>query len=907
MRPHWPSVRGRARADRGALLLCAAVVALVTALAGAAPVLLAGIADDAVRDAVLRAGDDADVTATTRWEPDAGPKGRFRAPGLADDVDVLRLRALGELEPALRAVLAPPVASVVSPTLRVVREDRARTFRMAYLTAGGEPAVTWLAGGAPGPAVAAQGDAEVPYQTAWLVRVGVSESTAAALGVRPGDRIPLTDERGAPKLVEVSGVFRATDRADPRWRPAPWLLEPDPGTDRTRTVRLGGLLSRDSLPDARLAFDADELRPTVTLAPRPEAFTLDVGHTVGAAAVALEAGSAAPSAPGTRLAWNTRLDTVLHDVAGDIEAASVQMSVLLTGVVAVAVLVLTLVADLLVSRRVPALVLARHRGAALPALGAELLLESAVTAAVAAAAGLAAARAVGPAVAWAWTVPVVLAAAVGPPVLGVRAAGRATDDRPAPANRAAGQFTASTGHLRRLVLEGTVLTVAAAAFVALRQRGVDPGGGTALPASAPTLGALAGGLLLARLLPPGTRLLLRQALRSRHPVAVFGVARAASTAGRGLPVVTLAAAAALASFVLTVGATVEAGIRDTAWRTVGADARLDLGADAGVDFSAATADGPARRIAAAPGVRHVVTAQVSDAVQVATAEVVVTTRLVAVDADGYGRMLADTPLPGTLPAGRLAAPAGDAVPALVRSADGSLRPGMRLELRRAGQPPIPLVAVGAAPAVGAASTVGGPGDVVLVDAATLTAAGMPVAPNTIWVSGPGAERAAAGAGAGHAVLRTGVVRSLHGAPLVSGLLNLAAASVLTLVALGLLGLALGAAVQAPQRWLTISRLRTLGLRPRDAGRVAAGELLPAVAFAGLTGPLLGVLLAGATLRPLSLPRVTGQATDPVLTPPWLLLGGLPLLFLVTVAVGVGVESARRRRGRLAAALRIGER
>lgn len=396
------------------------------------------------------------------------------------------------------------------------------------------------------------------------------------------------------------------------------------------------------------------MRPAVTFAPRPEAFTLEHARTVGAAAVALEAGSASPSAFGTESSWNTQLDAVLRDVAAHIDAAAVQMSVVLIGVIAVAVLVLMLVADLLVRRRAPALVLARRLGVALPVLGAELLVEAAVTAVVAAAAGLGLARAVVPAVAWAWVAPVILAAAAVTPVFGMRTAALATRDRPVSANRAARRFAARTRHLRRLVLEGAVVAAATAAFVALYQRGVHPEGGAALPASAPTLGALAGALVLARLLPPGMRLLLRQALRSRHPVAVFGVARAASTSGRGLPLVTLVAAGALASFVLTVGASAEAGIRDTAWRTVGADARVDL--------TDGSADGPARQIAAEPGVRRVVTAQVTDAAEVATADVSVSTRLVIVDAAGFGRMLADTPLPGAPSLARLSAPAGEACP-----------------------------------------------------------------------------------------------------------------------------------------------------------------------------------------------------------------------------------------------------
>ncbi|MFI5916029.1 FtsX-like permease family protein [Dactylosporangium sp. NPDC051541] len=892
MRPHWPSVFGRARADRGALLLCAAVVALVAMLAGAVPVLLRGIADDAVADAVRRAGEDADVTATMRWEPDAGRSGRFRTPQLAQDVEAFRLRAEGELDPGLRAVLAPPVASVISPTLRIARADAARTFRLAYLDAGGEPGVTWTAGTAPGAAVTGTDDAELPDQRSRLVRIGISEATAAALRVGPGDRIPLLDQHGAPKEVEVTGVFRAMDRADPVWRPAPWLLEPDPGTARMRTVRLGGLLSRESLPDARLAFEPDELRPVVTFAPRPEAFTLRVAQAVGPAAVALEANSPSSSTFSSESSWNTQLDAVLRDVTGQVDAAAVQMSVLLIGVIAVGALVLLLVTDLLVARRAPALALARRRGAALPVLGAELLLESAAVAVTAAAAGLLLARALVGAAAWAWAVPVALTAAAGPPLLGLRAAGHGTHDRRTSAHPAARRFAARTRQLRRLAFEGAVLVAAAAAVVALRQRGGPVDGGATLPASAPTFGAVAAGLALARLVPPGLRLIQRGMLRSRFPIAVFGLTRAVAAAGRGLPLVTLVCAAALASCSLTVGATVEAGIRDAAWRSVGADARVDV-ADG-------SADETARRISAAPGVRQVVAAQVTDAAEVVTAETSVPARLIAVDVRGFDRLRAGTPLAGVAAPAQLTGPAAGGLPALVRSADGRLRPGMSLELSRAGAPPIKLTAVGAAPSLDGAD------DVVLVDAAALAAAGMPVVPNTLWVTGPGAQQAAAAAAAGPTVLRDDVLRSLRDAPLVAGLIRLTRVSAMALVALGVLGLILGAATQAPQRRQTLSRLRTLGLRRRDAGRVTAGELLPVVAVAGLVGPLSGVVLAAVTIGGLALPVDPGPAAEPILTPPWAGLGLIPVALLVAGAAVAGAESTRRGGGRLAAALRVGD-
>jgi putative ABC transport system permease protein len=417
----------------------------------------------------------------------------------------------------------------------------------------------------------------------------------------------------------------------------------------------------------------------------------------------------------------------------------------------------------------------------------------------------------------------------------------------------------------------------------------------ALPAAAPALGILAGVLLLLRLLPGGAHLALRQALRSRGPLAVFGAARAAATSARVLPPLVLTACAALACFAFTVHATADRGLADGAWRTVGADVRLDLAPDAATETPAL-----ARRIAAAPGVRQVVTAQVTDRARVIADDRAVSPRLVIVVAADLQRLLADTPPPDAPALARLAAVGPGDIPALVRSRDGSLRPGMRLELPRDDSPNIRLVAVGTAPAIGDAD------DVVLVDAATVAAAGVGVTPNTVWVTGPGAARAAASAAAATVVLLSDVQRDRRSAPLAAGLLWLAWISAAALLALGLLGLALGAATGAPERWQTITRLRTLGLRPRDARRVAAAELLPPILLAAVAGPLLGALLARLTLGPLALALLTGQATEPTLVLPWWEFGLVIAALGAAVAVAVPVESALRRRRRLSEVLRAGQ-
>ncbi|MGC4855628.1 FtsX-like permease family protein [Micromonospora sp. DT4] len=908
--PHWPSIRGRGRADAGPLLLTAAVIAAVALLAGAVPALLRAAADDAVQDTVRRAGHDSNVLAHAEWERDDGPTGgRVRTAGLAEEVDDFRVRATYALGPDLDAALLSPIAVVSGPILSVSEGNAPRTFQFTYLAGdAGGPDVTWIAGSAPGPAVPGE-YVESPYSgPPWPVQVGLSEADADALDLGPGDRIPVKDGRGRDRDVRISGIYRPADSADPAWLLAPALLRPVPGVDGVGIIRFAGLLSRESLPDARLAVDEDQLRRTVQFTPEPDALTWDTTATLASRVVQLKAASGSSGNRDESLKWESQLDTTLRDARGRISAAWAQVAVLLTGVLTATVLVLLLAAALLVRRRGPALSAARQRGAALPDLGAELVMESTALSLSAAAVGLALARAAAPGVSWTWAVPVVLAGAVAAPTLGTLAAARASRDRRRPANPAARRWVRATGEMRRVAVEAAVLIAAVAAFVTLHQGGLLPvvsdsdtgelTGDRILPISALALGVLVGALVLLRLLPLGARFALRQALRSRRPLAVFGAARAATTAGRALPLLVLVSATALASFALILGTTVSRGLADGAWSTVGADARLDVGAEA----EAAT-PAVAERIAAAPGVGQVVVAQVTDSARVFAESTLFTPHLVIVDADAFRRLLAATPLPDAPALTRLTAPGpgrGD-VPALVRSSNGDLRTGMRLQLPRDDAPAIHLTAVGTAPSVD------GVGDVVIVDAGALADAGLPAVPNTVWATGPGAARAVSTSGvAADVVLRADVLRAQRVAPLTAGLLRLAWTAAGVLLALGLLGLALAAAASASERWQTLTRLRTLGLRPRDARWVAAGEVLPPVVVAAVCGPLLGVLLARLTIGPLDLRLLTGQAADPGAVLPWWLLGLVSVALLAAAALVVPVESALRRRDRLSEVLRAGE-
>ncbi|BEL02980.1 FtsX-like permease family protein [Actinoplanes sichuanensis] len=876
---HGASIRGRFRADAGPLALSALVVLLVSVLAGAVPGLMERTADAAVRDAVVRAGDSAEITVTARWEPDDTLTGRARAPRLAEDVDDLRLRALDEIGPELRTMLRPPVAAVTSPTLKVTDGSVLRTFRMAYLSGGAGPLVTWTAGTAP--AAPADDTAQIEwFGPPWRVQVGVSETAANRFGVRPGALLKLADEKGNTKNVQVSGIFRPVDPADPAWAEAPWLLNPTAGADGIGTTRFGGLLTAGSLPDARLAFAPDELQRTVVFVPDPAVLTWEAARRVNATVVTLQARSASSSAVDTSSTWRTNLDSVLDDVTTQVETAGIQAAVLLAAILTGAVLVLLLAADLLVRRRSAALILARQRGASLPSLGLELLVESAFVAVLAAGAGCAVALLVTGGVATAWVAPVLVTAVVAVPAYGIVHAASATRDRRSPANRSARRWAQHTGALRRAAAEAAVVIAAIAGIIALNQRGV----GSGLPVPAPTLAVLAGAILLVRLLPPITRLVLWQALRSRRPLAVFGAAQASATSGRALPVAALVTSAALATFALVTATTVDRGLAGGAQDSVGADVRVDL-ASTSSPFATSPSSAPsspassdaaetARRIAAAPGVTSVLTGHVTDTARIVADGKLAPARLVIVDS----RAFTGTALTGGQ--------------ALVRSATGALHEGSTVEILQQGRPAIRLTATGAAPAVGGAT------EVVIVD----VAAGLTEPPNTIWVTGPGATEATAGLST---VSRSEVAKARRAAPLVSGLISLTWATAAFLLVAGLLAFALTAAASAPARWLTVSRLRTLGLTPRQGRLIAVGELLPVAFLAAVGGPALGILVAALSTGPLALRLLTGQVTDPTTVLPWPALAAVAVLFLLTAPLLIRVEAALRRRARLAEVLRVG--
>lgn len=893
-RLHAATVIGRWRTDRGLLVLVGLVVALTTALTAVVAPVTERTADRAIAQTVREAGSRGTVVATMpEWFDD--PRGKARDPDTAVQVRQDADQAKDMLPTGLAAVLRPGVTTVTTPFLQLLDAGPGRFLQLAFVdTAEGAPGVSYTQGGPPGASVGADEEAaEVqPGDAPWPVQVAVSENAAEALDLQVGERLPAQDERGRAVVVRISGTFVPTDQDDEASQVSTRLLHPVQGkSDALAYTSAAALVSSESLPDLRFALPADVLTHRVVLTPDPTLLRWREAAALEQSIVSLQA--SAGLARGD-IVWDSLLDGVLRDGRAQVASARGQAQVLLLGLLACTLLVLVLAAQLLVRRRTGVLSIARQRGAALSDIAVELLIESLLVAGLGAAIGLGAIRLLVGSAGWGWSIPVVIVAAAAAPVLGAVAAGRGAGARRVPANRTARRAAARALRLRRLALEGTVLAAAALSFVALRQRGVVGGGdgGDLTSAGAATWSAVAGAVVLLRLLPPALLWALRRTRRSPGNVAFVVAARLTETGTRALPVLVVFVAVAQLTLAVALAATEREGQSAGALTAVGGDARLDTEPDAALRQIGLGVDD-------APGVRAVAVGRVEDGVRISSQRGVEVVRLVVVDASSYQRLLEVSELGDAPQLARLRRTEDGQVPALVLGSDTGPRDGPIL---RWEDTTIPLDVVGTAPDVNAS---GGP--VVVVDTESLADAGVVAPPDTMWVVGPDAnsaigavdERASV---AGSVVLYADELDRRRDAPLPSGIAGLAAASSMLLLVLAMLGTVLAAAAEAPSRGESLGRLRALGLPQRDLWRVVVGDLVVPVVVVAIAGLMWGVSCAYSVLDWLSLELLTGQPGPPEPLIPW--WTALVVVALVSNALAVaGLEWRRVQRRALAQLLR----
>jgi hypothetical protein len=335
----------------------------------------------------------------------------------------------------------------------------------------------------------------------------------------------------------------------------------------------------------------------------------------------------------------------------------------------------------------------------------------------------------------------------------------------------------------------------------------------------------------------------------------------------------------------------EAGQDRTAWRSVGADVRVDAAPDTGV---------PAGLVTRLKAAGDVAPAYVQD-VDLAAGDK--TPVLLALDLPAYQRVLAGTPATfRPAPGLDKPPPIPGAVPALVSA---NWPQGSFFQVAFPDQS-LNLVSIGSR-----ASLPGVPRGqpFIVVSLRALRAAGERTPPNRLYLRHVGdgvARRAVLGTAPGARVTSRGAVaRSLRASPLVGGVLDgfrgaIVVAAVYAAIAVALL------ALLAARSWSRdLPLVRTMGGTSRETVILAAVELAPLVAVGLVLGIGLGIAIPHLIAPGLQLGFFTGGGSAIAFSwlPPLLFAAGV----LLVLAVSVGLAGARARRTRLNAVLRMGER
>ncbi|GAA1875291.1 FtsX-like permease family protein [Myceligenerans crystallogenes] len=890
----------RARRDAAFVLAYGALAAALAAGAVAAPLALTRAADDGLRAAVTQAGTAADVVVTHQGAHDLR---RFRYTG---DSYVPGATAASHdvLPPSVRAVTAEPV------TVLAFDPESARTsegaFAVRLVHAGGAD-VTWTEGEAPG---AFAGKRGAPLD------VGLSAAVAGAMGLRAGDTFELP---GGGLTARVSGVFRPADAGDPGWTDVPDAFAPGEGGALGRPV--SALISTASalalldLPEpgpeqlqrslsvsTRFPVDPAEFRASALGALRQDLVRADEDP------VQLQADATTNL---TRfVAGPANLLAVLDAYDARLAVARGQALTVLTGLVAACGLVLFLAANLLVARRRGALELERARGASVPSVALRAGAESVPVALLA---GVVACGATLPAGGPPWgtgVVPaaLVLAVAAGAPVvLSAGVAASSWTGRRVAANRRDRERGARLRRGWRLAAELTVVALASGAVAAALRRGIVPGGDL-LVAAAPILLAGACTVLVLRSVAAALRAAARSAAGGRGQVPLVAASRAAwSGAGSrqeqertaaAAPVLALTITAALTVSCAAAATTVRDGQENAAGTSVGAQARVVPGDDAGL---------AGRALAGAPGVTTAAGTVLAERTFAGGSGLKAT--LFAVDAAAFPQFRAL--------AGGPEVAAGDPVPAL-------LHPGLVTAAELVDpdvwvlDSSVPLTVAGTLDVAGTGPYWGPeiPAEpTVVVDRAALTAslgpdaAELPV--DVVWLDGPGATEfagelhaEASGSPSSSAVVTTrdGAAAALRDDPLAGGLVALYLVSAGLFTALGVTAVALTVLATAAGRTRALAVLRTLGL-PRASGRaLALAELSPVLAVALAAGTASGVVVAVGLTGAQDLGLLTGGGPPDLVLPWWPFA-----LVAVTTAAGlvtaVALEARSRRHVRIGEVLR----
>ncbi|WP_052682326.1 hypothetical protein, partial [Saccharothrix sp. ST-888] len=760
--------------------------------------------------------------------------------------------------------------------------------------------------------------------------VALSESTAATLGVRAGSTLNagfLGAETTDGVQAEVVGLFSPDQPDSAFWASTPCLTAACLDSVRRdgsavpfwwsgALVGRGGLAGLSSWGGSgadfyRLPFDLVALHADRLPAVRGAVASLIAGPANNRVAEAL--------GPHDFQVTST-LPQLLAEAAHRQAAVAPLTAVGPAGAAGVAGAVLCLAAALAAERRAGELRLLRARGGSRTGVLRRLLGETAVTVLPAALAGTLLALLVLPTGRWGASVLAALAVALVA-LLGfpLRALVLSAGPRPG-------------GGRRRLVVELAVAAATAGALVAVRRRGVAPGGDGVdlLLVGAPLLLALTAALVLARLHPVLIGWVARRAGRGPGLVGFLGLARAARGDGRRqrptvLPLLALLLAVTTAGFGATVLDSVTAGRERAALAAVGAGAKVT-----GMS-TAVLPEGFEAAAARLPGAGTATAAWADDAAPVGTPGGVLVSdvTVIVIDPVAYAALTRDLGRGGFDPAlladdGRPDSP----VPALV-SRDMAERLGSTPGAVRLASGELQAKVAGVVDGTPVINGRGGTKTMVL-PAGPVTRRLPKLGRPNLWLATGRIETAAlrdllqrlspAAAGAvstgggsqqpakaSYSVrTKAETARELAADPLQRTAAGLFWASVAAAGGFALLSVLLTLVRAAPERAALLARLRTMGLRPRHGLALILAEALPQPLVAAVAGGLVAAAAAPLLGAAVDLSALVGAPVTTGLRTAWLPVLLQVLALAAIAAATVVAEVAVSGRRQITTELRAGD-
>ena len=733
--------------------------------------------------------------------------------------------------------------------------------------------------------------------------IAVTQQTADVFGLRPGSTL----RTGASTTLTVTGILRSRAAGSPFWTADPVAFAPRLMEQSANFPAFwvgAAIVGPAELPDIRRAFPISDIQLSWD-------FPLDLSHLSASQVPGLEhtlttltstAGQIGTAGSATAeeatlpepVPLTASVSQQLSAFSQQDRAVSGVLSLQFVSLALVAALAVLLCCWLLAEHRRPEFAVSRARGAS---AAQQMLMALQSTAAVTLpAAALAAVLAVvvtpgATTTLGYWLAALaVLAALAGPPVIALRWHRSATK-----ASKAGRLARTRRAAVRRTLAEIALLAASVGGLALLRRQGVSSHSNLFL-SLAPVLTAVPAAIVVLRCYPLALRGLVTVAAARRGVAAFVGGARAARAALTvALPVCALVIALTVAAFGAMARGSVRSAQVTASWRQAGADAVI-----ASPPSAAPLSAAAARAISAVPGVRHITVVSLLSGITSGGSEVTIA----AADPAQLAAVMAGNPAAaaGAPAVARLSRPGtGASAPALASAsaakiigAGGSVRVGDRT---------LGMSVTGRAPALPGVR----PGAVVLVPVSALGAGPRPG--SVVLLTGAGIDGRALTAvarrdlPAAAVTVRSAVLAGLTSAPVPqAGFLALAGGAVaaaLLSVAVLLITLLLG----ARSRELTMTRLRVIGLAPRQARWLTATEVLPQVAAAAVGGACAALVLAPLLGPALDLSPFAGRsAAVPVrLDPVALLVTTAVLLGLALLALAGSEFTARHRNP--AAALR----